>query len=48
MGPLTHAATVSGWVAQHIAAMDRADIRPHRIGQPSDSAFMARASWCPP
>jgi pimeloyl-ACP methyl ester carboxylesterase len=48
MGPLTHAATVSGWVTQHIAATDRADIRPHRTAAERQYAFMARASWCPP
>jgi pimeloyl-ACP methyl ester carboxylesterase len=48
MGPLTHASVVCAWLMQHIAATDRADIRPHRAAPGRQYAFTASASWCPP
>jgi pimeloyl-ACP methyl ester carboxylesterase len=44
MGPLTHASTVSAWLVQHIAAVDRAGIRPHHIASSRHAVFSARAS----
>ena len=46
MGPLTHPTTVSAWLMQHIAATDRADIRPHRVAASRHAVFNAKASWC--
>jgi pimeloyl-ACP methyl ester carboxylesterase len=42
MGPLTHAPVVSGWLAQHIAATDRADIRPHHVAPSRQPLFSHR------
>jgi pimeloyl-ACP methyl ester carboxylesterase len=47
MGPLTHAPTVSAWLVQHIAAVDRAGIRPDPVERSRQAAFDPAPSWCP-
>lgn len=47
MGPLTHPTTVSERLVQHIAAANRAGIRPHRVATRRHAVFSAKASWCP-
>jgi pimeloyl-ACP methyl ester carboxylesterase len=47
MGPLTHAPIVSKWLVEHIAAVDRAGIRPHRLAASRQIAFSPKPSWCP-
>ncbi len=46
MGPLTHAATVSAWLVQHIAAVDRVGLQPAPAPSNRHAVFTATASWC--
>lgn len=47
MGPFTHAPTVSAWLAGHIAATDRAELRPHEIPATHEGLYSPKPSWCP-
>jgi pimeloyl-ACP methyl ester carboxylesterase len=47
MGPFTHAPVVSAWLVEHIAAIDRTELRPSSAPSPRRGFYTPKPAWCP-